>query len=129
MFIASLLLAVQVAARCDFAIDVVEVSRNTTARSCVTFGKTAVTPVANAGPPFTPITDYSIVGDRLQGRSGYIGDAVVSNPLRLLAALAGHPVQVSEINAFALRDGRVISRWRLVRRASSYEWRAVVRHG
>jgi hypothetical protein len=48
----------------------------------------------------------------------------ISNPLRVLSAFAGHPVQVSTIVLVKIRDGQVADRRELARRASSYEWSA-----
>lgn len=48
-----------------------------------------------------------------------------SNPLRWLSALAGHPVQVSEIVWVVIKDGAVLHRVELRREPASYRWNAV----
>jgi len=47
-------------------------------------------------------------------------------PINLLAALSGHPVQVSRIVAIAVGHGHVVSERELVRKESSYHWVAKV---
>ena len=47
-----------------------------------------------------------------------------SNPLRLLSAFSGHPVQVSKIVWLVVRDGKVEHSVELIRRPASYYWRA-----
>jgi hypothetical protein len=47
-------------------------------------------------------------------------------PLNLLAALSGHPVQVSRIVAIAIKGNRVVSEREITRKASSYHWLASV---
>jgi hypothetical protein len=50
----------------------------------------------------------------------------ISNPLRLLAALVGHPIQVSQIIFVAIADGEVVFEKRLAREPASYRWKAEV---
>jgi hypothetical protein len=137
---------------CDIGIDVFERRRSTVTRHCVTLANKSVRQSASnpIGPAFQPINAYEIRNCRLQKGDSQIANAVeilvqaragaldivvirneynsFSNPLRILAAIVGHPSQVSEVTALALSDGNVIGRWRLARAASSYEWRAVLRN-
>lgn len=68
-----------------------------------------------------------------QGRSGALDIAVVreeynsfSNPFRIMAALAGHPIQVSKIKLIAAGEGRLVWEQELVREPSSYQWSALL---
>jgi hypothetical protein len=49
-----------------------------------------------------------------------------ANPLRWLAALSGHPVQVSSILVLQVEDGRIRAKAELTRKAASYHWEARV---
>jgi hypothetical protein len=137
-------------ARCDVAITVFEAKTAATSTHCVGLDQIALVKTGPAaGPVLAPTDIYAVKNGRLvhdatviadateilaQARAGH-HDVVVlrneynsfSNPLRVLSAFLGHPVQVSEIAVLLLREGRVIKRWRLAREASSYEWRADLR--
>jgi uncharacterized protein (DUF2336 family) len=52
-----------------------------------------------------------------------------STPLRVISALAGHPIQVSTIKLIAVRDGKVFWERQLAREPSSYQWTATVGRG
>lgn len=49
-----------------------------------------------------------------------------SNPMKLLSALSGHPVQVSRIVILTIDNDRVISEKEVTSRDSSYGWAAKV---
>lgn len=49
-----------------------------------------------------------------------------SNPMRMLVAFAGHPVQVSKIMVLKIVDGKLETTTRIIRRPSSYRWRVSV---
>jgi hypothetical protein len=102
-----------------------------------------------ARTPLPQIADYSIKSERLRFAGTELtpaleilyqsrlpdADVIVireehnsfSNPMRILAALAGHPVQVSTIGVVVVRNGKLVRRWNPLRTASSYDWRAVLR--
>ena len=48
------------------------------------------------------------------------------SPLRVLAAISGHPIQVSKIVIVKIAGGKVAARKELTRRASSYYWTATI---
>jgi hypothetical protein len=145
------LLLVSAPAACDIGIDVFEGRRSVTTSHCVNLATRSVhrSQVQPSGPDLQPIQEYEIRNHRLRKDGTQIADAVeilvqaradgmdvvvirneynsFSNPLRILAAVAGHPAQVSEVIVLVLREGRVVGRWRLARATSSYEWRAVLR--
>ena len=52
----------------------------------------------------------------------------LSNPLRLLSAFSGHPVQVSKITLIAIRNSRVAWEKELTHEPSSYTWSAWLSH-
>jgi hypothetical protein len=145
------LLLVSAPASCDIGIDVFEGSGSITTSHCVNIATKSVrrSDASPSGPDLQPIKEYEIRNDHLQKGKTQIADAVeilvqaranglevvvirneynsFSNPLRILAAVAGHPAHVSEVIVLALSEGRVVGRWRLARAASSYEWRAALR--
>jgi hypothetical protein len=43
-----------------------------------------------------------------------------------MAALAGHPIQVSKIKLIAAGEGRLVWEQELVREPSSYQWSALL---
>jgi hypothetical protein len=49
-----------------------------------------------------------------------------SNPLRILSAFAGHPIQVSKIVILKIVDGKVRKQLEIIRKPSSYDWTASV---
>ena len=51
-----------------------------------------------------------------------------SNPLRILVAFSGHPIQVSKIKLIVVRDGHLVLEKELAREPSSYQWLAAVEH-
>ena len=106
-------------------------SRETTFHSLNTeSGKVSVAS-ASGGNVLEPTQAFSIRGRQLlfssnpvaeadevlaQGQEGGVLIAIArheynsfSNPLRILAALAGHPTRVSQILVVAVKDGRVVS--------------------
>jgi hypothetical protein len=135
---------------CDATIVLFEARTTRTSIHCIDFRKWSVSKPNSAEGSALPSIDRYVVKDyHLRYRDKTLAEAVeilaqtsvgehdlvvvrheynsFSNPLRILSAVAGHPVQVSEIIALAVSDGRVVKRWRLARVASSYEWRADVR--
>jgi len=46
-----------------------------------------------------------------------------SNPLRILFAFGGHPVQVSKIVILKIVDGKLETKKEIIRKPSSYHWR------
>jgi hypothetical protein len=136
---------------CDATVVLFEARTTGASIHCIDFTKWSVSKSESSGSGLaSPSIDRYLVKDHhLRYRDKTIAEAVeilaqtsvgehdlvvvryeynsFSNPLRLLSAVAGHPVQVSEIIALAVSDGRVVKRWRLARVASSYEWRADVR--
>jgi hypothetical protein len=139
-------------AKCDISISVFEVSAATTTNNCLNLGTLSVTKTSAAtGVALPPINDYSVTNYHLRAGKTELADAVdilaqarfhemdivvvrneynsFSNPLRLLFAFAGHPVQVSEVIVFALRNHVIVGHWRIARAASSYKWEAVLRSG
>jgi len=49
-----------------------------------------------------------------------------SNPMRILSAAAGHPIQVSKIVIFKIVDGKLKTKAEIVRKPSSYQWKVAV---
>jgi hypothetical protein len=49
-----------------------------------------------------------------------------SNPLRILSAFSGHPIQVSKIVILTIVDGDLKSQTEIIRRPASYEWTASI---
>ena len=48
------------------------------------------------------------------------------SPLRVLAAISGHPIQVSKIVIVKIAGGKLAGHRKLTRRASSYGWTAII---
>ena len=98
--------------------------------------------------PLPKITRYKVEKERLiagdeslmkaenilfQGSAGDADFVVVrrehnsfSNPLRVLSAIAGHPIQVSKIVIVKIAGGKIAGDRELARRASSYDWTATI---
>jgi len=51
-----------------------------------------------------------------------------SNPLKLLSAFVGHPVQTSKIYILVIESGKLKSKLRLQKQDSSYEWQVKVHY-
>lgn len=49
-------------------------------------------------------------------------------PIRLLAAFAGHPIQVSKVLILAISGGKILSEKEITRKDSSYVWNAKIFH-
>jgi hypothetical protein len=49
-----------------------------------------------------------------------------ANPWRILIALSGHPVQVSQIEIVVVKGDRLRSQTTLERRAAAYKWKAAL---
>ena len=98
------------------------------------------------GTPLPAIKVYKVANRRLcarecvadaeeilfQGRRGDVDVVVIrkeynsiANPLRLLGALIGHPVQVSSIRVVLVR-GEGVTQTELVRKPASYDWEASI---
>ena len=65
------------------------------------------------------VEDMDVVVVRVEHNS-------VSNPLRVLTAVAGHPIQVSTIYVLKIRNQSLLSRRELVHKPASYDWSATV---
>jgi hypothetical protein len=51
-----------------------------------------------------------------------------SNPLKLLSAFVGHPVQTSQIYILVIESGKLKNKLRLQKQDSSYEWQVKVHY-
>ena len=50
-----------------------------------------------------------------------------ANPMYWLAAMSGHPVQISKIVWLDVKDGKLLHRVEIARKPASYHWQASVR--
>lgn len=126
------LLAVLAAAApaCDATIVLFEARTTATSIYCIDLATWSVTKIASASGCVLPSIDRYVVKDyHLKDRNKTVAEAVeilaqtslgdydlvvvrheynsFSNPRWILSAVAGHPVQVSEVIALAVRDGRL----------------------
>ena len=100
------------------------------------------------GTSILPISSYRIVSDHLtdssettnlskatdilfQGQVDEFDIVIIryeynsfANPLRILTAVAGHPIQVSRILCLVIRNGHVVAKRTLAQEPSSYDWQA-----
>jgi hypothetical protein len=49
-----------------------------------------------------------------------------SNPLRILSAFSGHPIQVSKIVILKIENGELKRKATIIQKPSSYEWTATI---
>lgn len=93
---------------------------------------------AGDSPPYQLLADNKVIGSAVgilyQCRSGDADVVIVHNeyntflgPLKLLAALSGHPMQVNEVVVYVIQDERVTARLRIAKRINSFDFRAEVR--
>lgn len=88
--------------------------------------------------PYQIRTDSKVIGPGegilYQCHTGDADVVVVHNeynsflgPLKILAALSGHPQQVNEVLVYVVQDDRVTAKLRVAKRINSFDFRAEVR--